>query len=447
MLVSVGLFALLWFQQQQLPQVLQLSRALNGEFWYRISLRDQHVGYLHTLAANEANGNWRYDTHTHVLMQAGEPVNIRKSLVFSGRAPYSLLSAEQETTRGSSAPELVSLVSDAGGMSARNASGEPVGRLPAQFTLTDYLAVEHWLQNGQPRPGNRIRAPTLLFEDLAIGSTAYSLASANEDGYVLVSQGPIGETVTRMNAGLLAQSIDIGGVFQFVLTERNQALAVTSPAFKASYRLPVDQRLRDTASIMRMTLNAVNQADQQLIMSIAAYPQKLSTGDTARATTLHRLPAIKEIAGNITQQHTGADPAGPDLATRILATVQQQLVYQDGAPVASLDEVLKRGYGECTDFADLFGAIAQAAGIPSKTVIGLAYHDTEPYGFAFHAWNEIQVDGQWQVVDPTWNQRFADATHLPLTDHELATLKFYSSRQSARFLVTDMVRRSGHNAT
>jgi len=102
--------------------------------------------------------------------------------------------------------------------------------------------------------------------------------------------------------------------------------------------------------------------------------------------------------------------------------------------------VLDRGYGECTDFADLFTALARASGLSARTVVGLAYQDTEPYGFAFHAWNEARVDGEWQVIDPTWNQRFADATHLALSDQELANLKFWGSQQVAHIIVTDIVR-------
>ena len=83
---------------------------------------------------------------------------------------------------------------------------------------------------------------------------------------------------------------------------------------------------------------------------------------------------------------------------------------------------LKKGRGECVDFADLFTTLARTEGIASRTVYGIAYSALPSPGFRFHAWNEILHNDQWHSVDPTWNQSVADATLIPLGDQSLAAL-------------------------
>ena len=44
----------------------------------------------------------------------------------------------------------------------------------------------------------------------------------------------------------------------------------------------------------------------------------------------------------------------------------------------------------------------------------LAVYSPELGGFAYHAWNESLLGGQWVAVDATFGQLGADATHLKL---------------------------------
>lgn len=450
LLLTLGLTTMLWTQQHRVPSVLLLSRLLIGENWYAITLHDQHVGYLHTRAQAEPDGNWRYSTHTHLLMQFGEPVSIRKSLVFAARAPYFLISAEQQTRRGRNPPELVRLEARDDGQLIRFAGSAKHSEPGFAFTLEDYLQIEHWLRDEQPREGSRMRAPTLTFDGAKLGTTHYTLRTRDEGGFVLSSEGAIGRTTTHLNADFMADLIEVGDVFRFTLTDQAEALAVTSPAFKTSYLLPVESRLHETSQIRSMTLEVIRQSDSEPIMSIGAHRQWLSDGvdadESNRTSPVDLIPALAAMAEAIlAQMPTDLDARAAkheQLASLVLTAVHQRLEYRESAPVGSLARVLERGYGECTDFADLFTALARATGLPARTVIGLAYQDHEPYGFAFHAWNEVRVDGQWQVIDPTWNQRFADATHLPLSDQALANLKFWGSQQDARIIVSDIVRDS-----
>lgn len=77
-------------------------------------------------------------------------------------------------------------------------------------------------------------------------------------------------------------------------------------------------------------------------------------------------------------------------------------------------DTLKSGEGECQAHANLFAALARAAGIPTKVISGIVYSE-DFGGFMYHAWNEVYL-GQWISVDPTMGEFPADATHLKLAE-------------------------------
>ena len=57
-------------------------------------------------------------------------------------------------------------------------------------------------------------------------------------------------------------------------------------------------------------------------------------------------------------------------------------------------------------------ALLKSAGIPTKICAGIV-----PSGktFMYHMWVSIYV-GKWISMDPTFNQNFADATHIEMAN-------------------------------
>jgi transglutaminase-like putative cysteine protease len=78
-------------------------------------------------------------------------------------------------------------------------------------------------------------------------------------------------------------------------------------------------------------------------------------------------------------------------------------------------DVLETRKGDCNEHATLFTALARAAGIPTKLVLGLVFLDGK---FYYHAWNEVFV-GKWIAVDPTFGQFPADASHVKFVEGNL----------------------------
>ena len=70
------------------------------------------------------------------------------------------------------------------------------------------------------------------------------------------------------------------------------------------------------------------------------------------------------------------------------------LVQDAGTYLPDIDKTLETRKGICFDFAALVCCMLRAQGIPTKLVIGYADH-------AYHAWNQVYIDDQWQLVDTT----------------------------------------------
>lgn len=75
--------------------------------------------------------------------------------------------------------------------------------------------------------------------------------------------------------------------------------------------------------------------------------------------------------------------------------------------------------GDPYSYVVLTAALARAAGIPSRCVIGLIYSDRWQ-GFLPHTWNEVYIDGRWLAVDPIFGQTEVDALHIKMDDTSLA---------------------------
>ena len=122
----------------------------------------------------------------------------------------------------------------------------------------------------------------------------------------------------------------------------------------------------------------------------------------------------------------------------ILEYVHGYLDYAPGERPRAVLALVTTPRGDCTEFADLFTTLARSAGFSARTVFGLAYSETPDPAFAFHAWNEVEIDGRWTAVDPTWNQMHVDATHIPLAPEGTAAMRLLTGAMQLRFEVQEV---------
>ncbi|AIQ62342.1 transglutaminase [Paenibacillus stellifer] len=64
--------------------------------------------------------------------------------------------------------------------------------------------------------------------------------------------------------------------------------------------------------------------------------------------------------------------------------------------IPSIDNTLATKKGICYDYASLFAAMLRSVDVPTKLVMGQSSYVT-----AYHAWNEVLIDGQWVTIDTT----------------------------------------------
>ena len=97
-----------------------------------------------------------------------------------------------------------------------------------------------------------------------------------------------------------------------------------------------------------------------------------------------------------------------DKAHAIFNWMAQNLVY-DGTRldevvwgyIPGYDRIIEKNGAICLDFAGFYSAMCRSQGIPCNVVMGWIYKDVPIIG-GYHAWNEVLIDGKWQMVDTTY---------------------------------------------
>lgn len=161
------------------------------------------------------------------------------------------------------------------------------------------------------------------------------------------------------------------------------------------------QELRgDTLIITRESRSALRAP-----YSLASPPRSLFPGELSATPLIQsRHPSIVALAKRIAAGER--DPIV--VAERLARWVHDSLDKEIAVGVPSAIQVLRTRRGDCNEHTQLYLALARAAGIPARSVAGLALVRGR---FYYHAWPEVFL-GRWVAVDPTFDQFPADAAHL-----------------------------------
>ena len=138
--------------------------------------------------------------------------------------------------------------------------------------------------------------------------------------------------------------------------------------------------------------------------------KELADALAADATIDTAHPAIVAKARELGDGLTTPREKVEAVAAWVHATLDKRLATH--LPTAST--VLEKKVGDCTEHTWLTVAMLRALGVPSRPVYGVGYTGDTEGVFAYHAWVEVALDGRWEMIDPTWGQKSADATHLRL---------------------------------
>ena len=122
-------------------------------------------------------------------------------------------------------------------------------------------------------------------------------------------------------------------------------------------------------------------------------------------------PNIRALAEKILAGESDAYRA----ALKIKDWVYREIAKVPTVSIPTALQVLQTKKGDCNEHAVLFNALARAAGIPAKTVVGVVYLRG---AFYYHAWSEVWL-GEWISLDPVLNQFPADVTHVKFLEGEI----------------------------
>lgn len=446
LVVAMGLALLVginWLLVQQYSATTKLAHGFLGEKWYSISLGPDQVGYMHNHTYRDPSGRWHFDATTNFSLSSNEPVNLIKQLVFSAREPHLLQSALYKSLNDGIAAS-TSIQLDEGHYRAIVNRGheETELELDWEFRLSDFLEIELWLDTAEPQALAEKTARSVDFERLQVTRRTYRVVEHNELGYLIENATPLAATRTQLNHQFHPTNLSMAGIFEFVESSRENALALNRLKRKTSYKIAVDQRLVNHTELKSLTLRLdldptagldLHRLPDEFRLHHSAVDSNGDTRDFIGETLSYPIshPSIQAMALGA----LGKD--GTQQVAKLLDITNAKLRYSEDRPAGSVLRALEQGRGECTDFADLFTTLARAVGLPARTVIGLAYRDGSDPGFMFHAWNEVFADNRWQSVDPTWNQMRVDATHIQLTADEAAAMLLATAAQAVGLTVID----------
>jgi Transglutaminase-like superfamily len=122
-------------------------------------------------------------------------------------------------------------------------------------------------------------------------------------------------------------------------------------------------------------------------------------------------PDIQTLAAKITD----GEPNAYRAAVKIKDWVYREISKAPTVSIPNALEVLQTRKGDCNEHTVLFNALARAAGIPAKTVVGVVHMRD---AFYYHAWSEIWL-GEWISLDSVLNQFPADVTHIKFLEGEI----------------------------
>lgn len=101
------------------------------------------------------------------------------------------------------------------------------------------------------------------------------------------------------------------------------------------------------------------------------------------------------LCEGLSSDQSKADAVEAYVSGKFMYDYMGALLVQDaGAYLPDVDRTLESKKGICFDFAALVCCMLRAQGIPTKLVIGYA-------DYAYHAWNQVYIDGEWQLIDTT----------------------------------------------
>ncbi|MSP38766.1 MAG: transglutaminase domain-containing protein [Deltaproteobacteria bacterium] len=460
---SIGIFAALFWCvmnflliQRQLaapPSVIALKGtekiSAGGEEWWGVFYRGEKIGYAwQTIAAKPTGYELRdgsvlnlnllgivQPAETHLEMAANEDWIL-------DRFNFQLTSKEMRfSARGARNNNKLSLEID----SAGHHSTQEITLTQAPYLLAALkpYVVTQQLETGkkfffatfdpstlsqqvtavviegreQIRIGNRLEAAIKMRQSFRGISV---LSWIDGQGRTLKEESPAGMSLLRQDKAV-ARNLSNRAMALDIVAQT--AIKVTTPIDNAAARRALELKLsgfdlsnfpldggRQRLSENRLTI-ALEDLPKPGTRTLPFADARVSAYLRPTAFLQSDHPRIKALATKILNGETDAQRA----AVRIKDWVYQEIAKEPTVSIPNALQVLQTRKGDCNEHTVLFNALARAAGIPAKTVVGVVYLRG---AFYYHAWSEVWL-GEWISLDSVFNKFPADVTHVKFLEGEI----------------------------
>lgn len=424
-----------------------------GERSYAVRLKHLPVGQLVQSAERTLAGNYRFVSNLEFQLAQGQPVRVFEIKVFSGIPPHDLLQAKQlDTTAATTNSVSIQRQLDTSyrGVVTRGDDTQQ-HTLGWQHRLSDYLAVERWLQTAALNQSEVFHS--LDFDSLSLQSDQWTLLERTAAGLEVTKSSQLEATRLFLDDQFKPTRFSMAGTFEIEAVSAAELPIAPEPVFHSqTYQVPVNEEIARHQSLRAMTLrvrgnvalvsdwdNSTQDDDQTLLRSVAD-TKRLGTAQDRVHYSREELSYPIRAASVIQLAARAADLEAPPLiqARQLTSFVHNYINYDHHSTMQNVLDVISNRSGDCNEYAELFTTLGRALGLPVRTVIGLAYTDERTPAFALHAWNEVLVAESWRAFDPTWNQIEVDATHLPLPDNAGGMLQGITSLDELSFEVVSL---------
>lgn len=200
---------------------------------------------------------------------------------------------------------------------------------------------------------------------------------------------------------------------------------VTAPVTNGNYSNTIS--LRDGAGLYKISIfkNSLQRYNSPYSFVETYKVENLDERDMSFLLPSERVQSnnaqIISLAKEITQNATSKTEGIKLIHDYIKRTVKYDYVsYKDGSFVNKEYDaitVLNNPLTVCSGYSSLFAALARAYGVRAKVVHGKA---VVAGGYEDHAWNEFYLDGEWKIIDSTWNTTLESNKYLFIDESTFA---------------------------
>lgn len=195
-------------------------------------------------------------------------------------------------------------------------------------------------------------------------------------------------------------------------------------------RQPWDRLLGNSDS----TAVVASDSTQAPVIAPPSAKRKVASGNAFAKIDAHALATPAAVEGDIDSLAAYLTvPAKNELekARAIFRWITDRIAYDDAGynsknyGKADAESVLYARNGVCGDYAMLFKAMGEAAGLEVEDISGLSkgisYQEGGSMGESRHAWNAVKINGKWRLFDATWG-----AGHGNTVDGQLKSTKDFT---------------------